>query len=256
MDLENSMRIINFLQVRHSIFGFDSIFGIDKFFGTAQHGQGFDIYNLGVEGTGTGSGGGWNSSHVTLSRKVQNGQSMIIGAEGGKPCKRFIQLNVTGGFGGGGGSCQFGGGGGGFQGGNTNKPYNAGNGGTSYVAFSESFLQSFSNPEGQPDINQPPKNGFVSIIYQIEHCCNGDHFSCLLLGDRPQASSFSMINHSDHSAISMEKFCICNDYEPRFQPNFCICKSCNFFSSILVEIELFNFQKMRKEIWTFCYGSL
>uniref|UniRef100_A0A834V9Y3 receptor protein-tyrosine kinase n=1 Tax=Sarcoptes scabiei TaxID=52283 RepID=A0A834V9Y3_SARSC len=189
---------------------------------TTQHGQGFDIYNLGVEGTGTGSGGGWNSSHVTLSRKVQNGQSMIIGAEGGKPCKRFIQLNVTGGFGGGGGSCQFGGGGGGFQGGNTNKPYNAGNGGTSYVAFSESFLQSFSNPEGQPDINQPPKNGFVSIIYQIEHCCNGDHFSCLLLGDRPQASSFSMINHSDHSAISMEKFCICNDYEPRFQPNFCI----------------------------------
>src|SRR5699024_5769873 len=54
---------------------------------TGQHGRGFDFYNLGTEGSEDGSGGGWN--YTNSARSNQTGRSLLSGAEGGLPCKRF-----------------------------------------------------------------------------------------------------------------------------------------------------------------------
>ncbi|XP_046919194.1 anaplastic lymphoma kinase [Dermatophagoides farinae] len=174
---------------------------------SAQHGRGFDIYNLGYEGTGDGAGGGWNTS--TIIQNNQTGQSLLYGAVGGIPCPRLSKWRVTGGFGGGGGSsCQFaGGGGGGFNGGNVNKPYDAGDGGTSYVAFNQSFLQSFSNPNmlSLSEQEEIPANGFAMIIPQIDNCCNDGQFSCLITGE------FQNITN---------KYCICG--HEKFIPDSCV----------------------------------
>lgn len=163
---------------------------------------------MGYEGTGDGAGGGWNTS--TIIQNNQTGQSLLYGAVGGIPCPRLSKWRVTGGFGGGGGSsCQFaGGGGGGFNGGNVNKPYDAGDGGTSYVAFNQSFLQSFSNPNmlSLSEQEEIPANGFAMIIPQIDNCCNDGQFSCLITGE------FQNITN---------KYCICG--HEKFIPDSCVC---------------------------------
>ena len=60
-----------------------------------QHGQGFDIYNTGTEGSVNGSGGGWNYS--SLVKNEQSGNSYIAGAYGGLTCKNYAKwyANIT-----------------------------------------------------------------------------------------------------------------------------------------------------------------
>lgn len=149
------------------------------------------------------------------------------GAVGGIPCPRLSKWQVTGGFGGGGSGCQSGGGGGGFQGGNVNRPYNAGDGGTSYVAFNQSFLQSFSNPNMLSLLEQEEiiADGFAMIIPQIDDCCNDGQFSCLITGE--------LQNNTN-------KYCICGI--EKFLPNSCVCKY--LFSVEFNQIILFSFTQM------------
>ncbi|KAH9422121.1 hypothetical protein DERP_002415 [Dermatophagoides pteronyssinus] len=173
---------------------------------SAQHGRGFDIYNSGFQGIGDRSGGGWNSSPIIQNN--QTGQSLLDGAIGGLVCPQLSEWNVTGGFGGGGGGCQSGGGGGGYQGGNVRKPFDAGDGGTSYVTFNQSFLQSFSNPNmlSLSEQEEMIANGFVMVIPQIDDCCNDGQFACLITGE--------------FQNYSTDKYCICG--LEKFLPNSCI----------------------------------
>ncbi|KAI2801425.1 hypothetical protein BLOT_010976 [Blomia tropicalis] len=154
-----------------------------------QHGQGFDLYNVGSAGSGDGSGGGWNHSRTAIHSnhhrdQNQTGKSLLLGGEGGQPCKRLFKWHTNGGFGGGGGGCQTGGGGGGFHGGNANKVSEAGDGGTSFVDFEHSNLQLFSEFEDLKDLDRGPKeDGLVLVIPQLDNCCNDGRNPCLLVGE-------------------------------------------------------------------------
>ena len=61
-----------------------------------QHGQGFDLYNVGSAGSGDGSGGGWNHPRTAIHSnhhrdQNQTGKSLLLGGEGGQPCKRLFK---------------------------------------------------------------------------------------------------------------------------------------------------------------------
>ena len=126
-----------------------------------------------------------------------------------------LRRKTNGGFGGGGGGCSTGGGGGGFHGGNTNKISEAGNGGTSYVDFRQSFLQLFNDFEDGDDLSEidhhgdsHKQEGLVVIIPQVDNCCNDGKFSCLITGETQNGS--------------LLRQCICG--HDKFMSDMCICK--------------------------------
>ena len=95
--------------------------------------------------------------------------------------------------------------------------FDAGDGGTSYVTFNQSFLQSFSNPNmlSLSEQEEMIANGFVMVIPQIDDCCNDGQFACLITGE--------------FQNYSTDKYCICG--LEKFLPNSCICMYlfiCNF----------------------------
>lgn len=127
---------------------------------------------------------------------------------------------TNGGFGGAGAGCTNGGGGGGFHGGNANKYSKGGDGGTSFVDFEKSFLQSYSDINKEPNIfDNPTQDGEVIVVPQVEGCCNQNRLPCLISGE---ASNGTTLKH-----------CICG--VDKFMPHECTCEYCLFAHLMLTD---------------------
>ncbi len=130
-------------------------------------------------------------------------------------CFQYPFRQVNGGFGGGGGACSHGGAGGGFHGGNINKVSEAGDGGTSYADFELSHLQLYSDFDFEPSLALTGRSGghrasagLVVIVPQIDGCCNGGRYPCLVTGQSLNGS--------------LMRQCVCGDN--KFMEDLCVCK--------------------------------